>query len=62
MDGSTLVKDRIGDSATMQAGTYCERRAGLETDDAEADSPQVRGRPLAVQEADDMCTGLFSPG
>ena len=33
-----------GDLATMRAATTCERRAGLETYDAEADLPVDRGR------------------
>ena len=46
----------------MQAGTCSERRAGLETTNAGADSAERRGRPLTNREASDASTGWFSPG
>jgi len=39
-----------------------ERRAGLETGVAEADPPELRGRPLASREESDEGTGWFPPG
>ena len=39
-----------------------ERRAGLETVDADADPPEVRGRPVAGREASDESTDLRPPG
>ena len=55
-------KDRIGDSASMQAGTRSECRAGLETANAEADPPRTRGRPPTVREENDTSTELLPPG
>ena len=34
----------------------------LETSNAEADPPLVRGRPSVDREASDMCTDLYLPG
>ena len=55
-------KDRLGDLASMQAGTRSECRAGLEKGNAEADPPVSWGRPLVDREENDTCTGLFPPG
>ena len=51
-----------GGSATTWAETCSERRASLETVNAEADPAQERGRPPTGRGASDTSTGWFSPG
>ena len=46
----------------MQAGMRSECRAGLETENAEADPPELRGRPPVVWEENDTSTRLLPPG
>ena len=69
--GKPDVRNFRGDAGNVAYGARAsvlpdrnasERRAGLETGNAGADPPLIRGRPTAVREASDKRTGSFPPG
>ena len=55
-------KGSVRDSASAQAVTCSERRAGLEKGNAEADPPEFRGRPPPLGKANDASTQRFRRG
>ena len=55
-------KDRLGRFSDHAGRNTRECRAGLETDDAGADPPEVGGRPTAGREESDTGTDLLPPG
>ena len=54
-------KGSFSELAIVQAVTCSERRAGLEKGDAEADPPEIRGRPLSFR-LDERSAGTVPPG
>ena len=55
-------KGRLGRLSDHAGRNASERRAGLETLNAEADPTVMRGRPPAGREESDERTGRFPPG
>lgn len=56
------VKGLLRSSASKQAVMCSEHRAGLESCNAEADPPFIRGRPPLLRKENDRCTQQFRRG